>query len=75
MSEAKVTILGCGSAKPTKTTSPSAQLVDIGDKRFLVDCGEGVILTMQKLGIKTGRLYNIGSTSILRRTRIPERSR
>ena len=59
MSEAKVTILGCGSAKPTKTTSPSAQLVDIGDKRFLVDCGEGVILTMQKLGIRTGRLYNI----------------
>ena len=59
MSEAKVTILGCGSAKPTKTTSPSAQLVDIGDKRFLVDCGEGVILTMQKLGIRTARLYNI----------------
>jgi ribonuclease Z len=33
--------------------------VDIGDKRFLVDCGEGVILTMQKLGIRTARLYNI----------------
>jgi ribonuclease Z len=59
MSEAKVTILGCGSAKPTKTTSPSAQLVDIGDKRFLVDCGEGVQLTMQKLGLHTSRLYTI----------------
>ena len=59
MSEAKLTILGCGSAKPTKTTSPSGQLVEIGDKSFLVDCGEGVLLTMQKLGVHTGRLYNI----------------
>ena len=59
MSEAKVTILGCGSAKPTRTTSPSGQLVEIADKSFLVDCGEGVQITMQKLGVRTGRLYNI----------------
>ena len=59
MSEAKVTILGCGSAKPTKTTSPSGQLVELCDKSFLVDCGEGVVLTMQKLGVHTSRLYNI----------------
>ena len=59
MSEAKLTILGCGSAKPTKTTSPSAQLVELCDKTFLVDCGEGVVLTMQKLGIHTSRLYTI----------------
>ena len=55
----KLAILGCGSAKPTKTTSPSGQLVELSDKSFLVDCGEGVLLTMQKLGIHTGRLYNI----------------
>ena len=59
MSNAKLTILGCGSAKPTKTTSPSGQLVELCDKSFLVDCGEGVLLTMQKLGVHTGRLYNI----------------
>lgn len=59
LSEGKVTILGCGSAKPTRTTSPSAQLVELCDKSFLVDCGEGVILTMQKLGVHTSRLYNI----------------
>lgn len=59
MSEASVTILGCGSAKPTKTTSPSGQLVQLCDKSFLVDCGEGVLLTMQKLGVHTGRLYTI----------------
>ena len=59
MSEAKLTILGCGSAKPTKTTSPSGQLLDLCDKSFLIDCGEGVQITMQKLGIHTSRLYNI----------------
>ena len=59
MAKGLLTILGCGSAKPTKTTSPSGQLVELCDKSFLVDCGEGVLLTMQKLGIRTGRLYNI----------------
>ena len=59
MTNAKLTILGCGSAKPTKTTSPSGQLVELSDKSFLVDCGEGVLLTMQRLGVHTGRLYNI----------------
>ena len=59
MSNGKLTILGCGSAKPTKTTSPSGQLVELRDKSFLVDCGEGVLLTMQRLGVHTGRLYNI----------------
>ena len=59
MSDGKLTILGCGSAKPTKTTSPSGQLVELSDKTFLVDCGEGVVLTMQKLGTHTSRLYNI----------------
>lgn len=59
-----MTILGCGSAKPTKTTSPSGQLVELRDKLFLVDCGEGVLLTMQKLGIRTGRLYNIFITHL-----------
>ena len=59
MSEAKLTILGCGSAKPTKTTSPSGQWLEMCDKSFLIDCGEGVLLTMQRLGLRTGRLYNI----------------
>jgi len=59
MANGRLTILGCGSAKPTKTTSPSAQWVELSDKAFLVDCGEGALLTMQKLGLHTGRLYSI----------------
>lgn len=59
MSNAHLTILGCGSAKPTRTTSPSGQWLDLCDKSFLIDCGEGTQLTMQKLGLHTSRLYNI----------------
>ena len=64
VNKAKLTILGCGSAKPTKTTSPSGQLLELHDKSFLLDCGEGVQLTMQKLGVHTGRLYNIFITHL-----------
>lgn len=59
MSKGKITILGCGSAKPTRTTSPSGQLVELCDKKFLVDCGEGVQIAMQRLGVHTSRLYTI----------------
>lgn len=57
--EARVTILGCGSAKPTRTNTPSGQILDLCDKSFLIDCGEGVQITMQRLGSRTARLYNI----------------
>lgn len=59
MQEAKLTILGCGSALPTFQQSPSGQLLDIRDKSFLIDCGEGVQLTMRQMGLHTNRLYNI----------------
>ena len=59
MSDCKLTILGCGSAKPTMTNSPSGQILDLCDKSFMIDCGEGVQITMQRLGTRTARLYNI----------------
>lgn len=59
MAKGKVTILGCGSAKPTRITSPSGQLVEMCDKSFLVDCGEGVQIAMQRIGVRTSRLYSI----------------
>lgn len=55
----QVTILGCGSAMPTVTNSPSGQILEMCDKKFLIDCGEGVQLTMRQMAIKTARLYNI----------------
>lgn len=59
MMPCKVTILGSGSARPTMQNSPSGQIVELCDKSFLVDCGEGVQITMQRLGVHTSRLYNI----------------
>ena len=54
-----VTILGCGSAKPTRTMSPSAQVLEMRDKQFLIDCGEGTQITMQRIGVRQNRLNNI----------------
>jgi len=55
----QLTILGSGSALPTWQNSPSGQILDISDKSFLIDCGEGIQLTMRQMGIKTARLYSI----------------
>lgn len=54
-----VTILGCGSAIPTFRNSPSGQILNLCDKAFLIDCGEGVQLTIRRMGLKTARLYNV----------------
>ena len=43
-----VTILGNGSAVPTDTQNPTAQLVRYQGQRFLIDCGEGTQMQMIK---------------------------
>lgn len=59
MQKASLTILGCGSALPTRKNFPSSQLLEIRDKQFLIDCGEGTQIRMSQLGIKTNRLGHI----------------
>lgn len=59
MSSAQLTILGSGSALPTWQNSPSGQILTLCDKSFLIDCGEGVQITMRRLGVKTARLYSV----------------
>lgn len=56
---AQLTILGCGSAKPTKSNQPSSQVLEMRDKQFLIDCGEGAQIRLQQLAIRTARLNNI----------------
>jgi ribonuclease Z len=46
----KVIIFGCGAATPTLQHHPSAQVVNLHDKLFLVDCGEGTQLQFRKYG-------------------------
>ena len=44
---------------PTFQNSPTSQIVELCDKSFLVDCGEGTQLKMRQLGVKTARLYTV----------------
>ncbi len=55
----RVTILGCGSAKPTLRHSPSAQIVNFRGNLFLVDCGEGVQIGLCRSRIPVGRIGHI----------------
>jgi ribonuclease Z len=54
-----VTILGCGSATPSKTRNPSAQIVNIHDRLMMIDCGEGTQMQMRKFYIKNNRINHI----------------
>ena len=43
----EVHILGCGSALPTTRHNATSQIVRIGNKQFMIDCGEGTQLQMR----------------------------
>lgn len=54
-----LTILGCGSALPTRNNFPSSQVFELRDKQYLIDCGEGTQIRMRQMGFKTNRLGHI----------------
>lgn len=54
-----VTILGCGSAKPTLRHSPTAQVVNFRGNLFLVDCGEGVQVGLARNHVSMGKIGHI----------------
>lgn len=47
----EIHILGCGSALPTTRHNASAQIIKIGNKQFLIDCGEGTQVQLRKCHI------------------------
>lgn len=59
MTERKLTILGCGSAMPTRLHNPSGQLLEMCAKQFLIDCGEGIQITLRRMSQRIARLDNI----------------
>lgn len=59
MQKVTLTILGCGSALPTRRNFPSAQLLELRDKQFLIDCGEGTQIRMRQMGVRTNRMGHI----------------
>ena len=44
----EVHILGCGSALPTTRHNASSQVIRIGNKQFMIDCGEGTQLQLRR---------------------------
>lgn len=55
----EVTILGSSSASPTYQRHPSAQIVNISERFFLIDCGEGTQIQMERYKIKYHRINRI----------------
>lgn len=55
----QVTILGCGAATPTSRHKPTAQVVNVHDKYFLIDCGEGTQMQLRKYKVKMQRIQAI----------------
>ena len=54
-----VTILGNNSAIPAHDRHPTAQVVQNNEQSFLIDCGEGTQMQMNKYKIRTGKLNHI----------------
>lgn len=59
MNKFEVSILGCGSALPTMQHLPSCQVVNIREKLFMIDCGEGSQLQFRRARLKFSRLNRI----------------
>lgn len=52
-------ILGCGSAIPTVRHLPTAQILDVRDKLFLIDCAEGTQLQIRRQKLKFSKIGHI----------------
>lgn len=54
-----VTILGSGAAKPTEERFSSAQVLNVHEHFFLIDCGEGAQISMMRHGIPMQKIDHI----------------
>lgn len=59
MERFEILILGCGSAKPTARHFPSSQIVNVHEKLYMIDCGEGAQIQMCRNRTNFSRLDNI----------------
>jgi ribonuclease Z len=55
----KLTILGCYAATPRTLTNPTSQVLEIKNKLFLIDCGEGTQVQLRKNKIKFSKINHI----------------
>ena len=59
MEKFELHILGCGSALPTTRHFATSQVVNLRDKLFMIDCGEGAQIQLRKSRLKFSRLNHI----------------
>ncbi|HPW98958.1 MAG TPA: ribonuclease Z [Flavobacterium sp.] len=55
----KLTILGCYAATPRTITNPTSQVLEIRNRMFLIDCGEGTQVQLRKNKIKFSKINHI----------------
>ncbi|MEP1488098.1 MAG: ribonuclease Z [Algibacter sp.] len=55
----RLSILGCYSATPRAITNTTAQVLEINNNMFLIDCGEGTQVHLRKHKIKFNRIKRI----------------
>ncbi len=54
-----LTILGSSSALPTSGRYPSAHVLNVHERLFLIDCGEGTQMQLRKCKIRFGKINHI----------------
>lgn len=59
MEKFELHILGCGSALPTTRHFATSQVVNLRDKLFMIDCGEGAQMQLRRSKLKFSRLNHI----------------
>lgn len=59
MTPFELTILGTSSALPTSLRYQTAHVLNVRERFFLIDCGEGAQIQMRKYGVKFSRINHI----------------
>ncbi len=59
MEKFELHILGCGSALPTMRHFATSQVLNIREKLFMIDCGEGTQVQLRRSRLKFSRLNHI----------------
>lgn len=55
----KLTVLGCYAATPRTFTNPTSQVLEIKNRLFLIDCGEGTQVQLRKNKVKFSKINHI----------------
>ena len=59
MEKFEIHILGCGSALPTTRHQATSQVLNIREKLFMIDCGEGTQVQLRRSRLRFSRLNHI----------------